>query len=87
VFSIEETEIEITETLQMIGLQCTFSEASVIGPSTDLETFRSDMTTKRVWLYRFTFKAGTNGNPGRASLDVVGKPPGNWEIGSEFAPQ
>lgn len=82
VFQIEDTEIEITADKQYIGLECSYNSASVIGPSTDLTTFRSDDAAKRVWLYQFNF---VSGDPGSASLAKVGKPVGNWEIGSEFA--
>lgn len=85
-FQIEDTEVEITSDLQMIGLQCSHTEAQIIGPSTDLATFRSTDTIKRCWLYKFGFTAGTEGRPGKARLLTIGKPVGNWDIGSEFAP-
>lgn len=84
-FVLADQDIEITADKQYVGLECTYDAAAIIGPSTDVATFRSDDTCKRIWLYRFAFTPGTDGAAGRASLDAVGKPIGNWDIGSEFS--
>lgn len=84
-FTIEDTDIEITADQQYIGLECAYDSAAIIGPSTDLATFRSGGGIKRTWLYRFAFHPGSNGNPASATLAAVGKPIGNWDIGSDFS--
>lgn len=80
VFSVGEASMQITDDYQYVGLEATFTGAALIGPSTNLDMFRSDATTVRCWLYQFRLIDGL------ASLHRIGKPPGNWFVGSEFAP-
>lgn len=86
VFTIASDVITITADGQYIGLECSYDGGAIIGPSTDIDTFRSDDMTKRIWLYRFDYIPDHDDIPASASLALIGKPLGNWDIGSEFAP-
>jgi len=88
IFGIGTTSIAISEDLQYIGIEATYETAVLIGPDSNLATFRSTPDTIRTWLYQFNWKASsTPGVAASVSLRRIGKPPGNWVIGSEFSPQ
>ncbi len=77
---VGETTVTITQDYQYVGLWATYEEAGIIDPSTNLSFFRSEKTIKRTWLYQFRLIGGV------ASRLRIGKPLGNWDIGSEFSP-
>ena len=88
VFGIGQTDIAIAEDLQYIGIEATYDSAVLIGPDSNLATFRSTADIIRTWLYQFNWTAPSKpeGTP-TVSLLRVGKTPGNWIISSEFSPQ
>lgn len=83
--AVSEQTFLLTADYQYIGIESDLSSAVLLGPSTNIALFRSDAMKKRTWLYQFRYTAATEDNEASATLHRIGKPLGNWQIGSEFA--
>lgn len=88
IFGIGQTDLTITEDFQYIGIEATFDSAVLIGPDSNLSAFRSTPDVIRTWLYQFNWTPpSASGASASSSIRRIGKPLGNWIIGSEFSPQ
>lgn len=77
---VGDTNVSLTADYSYAGIAFNGSTLTVIGPSTDKATFRSDATTWRTWLYQFRLVSG------KASLYRIGRMAGNVEIPAWFGP-
>lgn len=85
VIEVPERNMPISEDYSYIGLETNGVTATLIGPSTNVSTFRSDNAMVRIWLYQFRYTPPeTEDGTGSVSLQRIGHL-GNWILPGNFA--